>query len=97
DVLRRCLVGRSVTALELGFGLPVSGSWATRANIVRIAKRAEVLGFDSLWTFQRLLHPAEGDWGPMYHAVQDPIVTLAHVAALAEPGRLGVAVGDAPL
>jgi probable F420-dependent oxidoreductase len=85
-----------VTPLKLGFGLPVSGSWATRANIVRIAERAEALGFDSLWTFQRLLHPAEGEWGPMYHAVQDPIVTLAHVAALTERVRLGVAVVNAP-
>jgi probable F420-dependent oxidoreductase len=82
--------------VRLGFGLPVSGSWATRANIVRVAQQAEALGFDSLWTFQRLLHPAEGDWGPMYRAVQDPIVTLAHVAALTERVRLGLAVVNAP-
>jgi probable F420-dependent oxidoreductase len=82
--------------MKLGFGLPVSGGWATRANIVQVARQAEALGYDSLWTFQRLLHPAEGDWGPMYHAVQDPIVTLAHVAAITERVRLGVAVVNAP-
>jgi probable F420-dependent oxidoreductase len=82
--------------VRLGFGLPVSGRWASRANIVQIARQAEALGYDSLWTFQRLLHPAEGDWGPMYHAVQDPIVTLAHVAAITERVRLGVAVVNAP-
>lgn len=82
--------------MRLGFGLPVSGSWARAANLVRIATRAEELGYDSLWTFQRLLHPAEGDWGPMYRAVQDPLLTLAHVAALTERARLGVAVVNAP-
>lgn len=85
-----------MSPLRLGFGLPVSGSWARPANLVRIATRAEELGYESLWTFQRLLHPAEGDWGPMYHAVQDPIVTLAHVAAVTERARLGIAVVNAP-
>jgi len=85
-----------VSPLRLGFGLPVSGSWATAANLATVARRAEELGYDSLWAFQRLLHPAEGDWGPMYRAVQDPIVTLAHVAALTERPRLGFAVVNAP-
>jgi probable F420-dependent oxidoreductase len=85
-----------MTALRLGFGLPVSGSWATAANLATVARRAEQLGYESLWAFQRLLHPAEGDWGPMYQAVQDPIVTLAHVAALTERPRLGFAVVNAP-
>jgi len=85
-----------VTGLRLGFGLPVSGSWATRANLVEIARRAESLGYDSLWTFQRLLHPAAGDWGPTYRAVQDPLISLAYVAAVTERARLGVAVLNAP-
>jgi probable F420-dependent oxidoreductase len=85
-----------VSRLRLGFGLPVSGSWASAANLVRIARRAEELGYESLWTFQRLLHPAEGDWGPMYRAVLDPIVALAHVAAVTERARLGIAVLNAP-
>ena len=45
----------------LGFGLPVSGSWATPATMVHVARRAEELGYASLWTFQRVLRPAEGD------------------------------------
>ena len=61
-----------------------------------IMARVEELGYESLWTFQRLLHPAEGDWGPMYRAVLDPIVTLAHVAAVTERPRLGIAVVNAP-
>ncbi|MEO6702453.1 MAG: TIGR03619 family F420-dependent LLM class oxidoreductase, partial [Jatrophihabitantaceae bacterium] len=85
-----------MTGLKLGFGLPVSGSWATAANLVSVARRAEELGYHSLWAFQRLLHPAEGDWGPMYRSVQDPIVSLAHVAAVTERARLGFAVVNAP-
>jgi probable F420-dependent oxidoreductase len=80
----------------IGFGLPVSGSWATANNLVTIARRAEELGYASLWSFQRLLHPAEGDWGPMYRSVQDPIVSLAHVAAVTERVRLGFAIINAP-
>ncbi len=80
----------------IGFGLPVSGSWATASNLVTIARRAEALGYASLWSFQRLLHPAEGDWGPMYRSVQDPIVSLAHVAAVTERVRLGFAIVNAP-
>jgi len=82
--------------VRLGFGLPVSGSWATAPNMVRVAVRAEELGYSSLWTFQRLLHPATGSWGPVYEAVQDPIVTLAYVAAVTSRIRLGLAVVNVP-
>ncbi|MDQ1730482.1 MAG: hypothetical protein QOK10_641 [Pseudonocardiales bacterium] len=81
---------------QLGFGLPVSGSWATRENLVTVASLAEDAGYASLWTFQRLLHPAEGDWGAMYRAVTDPLITLAHVAAITRNARLGVAIVNAP-
>jgi probable F420-dependent oxidoreductase len=81
---------------KLGFGLPVSGSWATRANVIEVARRAEAAGYESLWTFQRLLHPAEGDWGSMYRSVSDPLITLAYVAAITDRARLGVAILNAP-
>ncbi len=85
-----------MTGLRIGFGLPVSGSWATPANLAEIAGRAEELRYDSVWTFQRLLHPAEGDWGASYRSVQDPLISLAYAAALTERVRLGVAVVNAP-
>lgn len=80
----------------VGFGLPVSGSWATGANMVRVARRAEELGYASLWTFQRLMHPAEGRLGEVYRSVQDPIVALAAVAGVTERVRLGLAIVNAP-
>jgi probable F420-dependent oxidoreductase len=83
----------------LGFGLPVSGSWATPANWVRIATRAEALGYSSLWTFQRLLSPLEADaptLDPQYRSVHDPLAVLAHVAGHTTRVRLGVAVVNMP-
>jgi probable F420-dependent oxidoreductase len=61
-----------------------------------IAVRAEAAGYASLWSFQRLLHPAAGEWGPQYHAVLDPLVALAYTAAVTERIRLGVAILNAP-
>src|SRR4051794_25330893 len=82
--------------LVLGFGLPVSGVWATPENVARFAVRAEELGYGSLWTYQRLLAPAETDWGPQYRSVLDPVVALAFAAAATRSARLGTAVVNAP-
>jgi len=90
------MAGRPVTGPRLGFGLPVSGSWASPDNLVSIGQQAERLGYHSVWAFQRLLHPATGDWGPMYRSVLDPIVSLAYLAAATERIRLGIAVVNAP-
>lgn len=82
--------------MQLGFGLPCSGAWATPQNMHRIAARAEGLGYASLWTFQRLVHPVDQDMGPMYHAVHDPITALAYVAGLTSRIRLGLAIVNMP-
>ncbi|MDP9241281.1 MAG: TIGR03619 family F420-dependent LLM class oxidoreductase [Actinomycetota bacterium] len=82
--------------MDLGVGLPVSGEWATPDNMRRIATRAEELGYASVWTFQRLLHPVDTDWGPVYHAVHDPITALAYVAGVTDRVRLGLAVVNLP-
>jgi probable F420-dependent oxidoreductase len=62
----------------------------------RIAVRSEELGYHSLWSFQRLLHPVDQDWGPAYHAVHDPITALAYVAGCTSRIRLGIAVLNLP-
>jgi alkanesulfonate monooxygenase SsuD/methylene tetrahydromethanopterin reductase-like flavin-dependent oxidoreductase (luciferase family) len=82
--------------VRLGLGLPVSGAWATPDTMQRVAVRADELGFDSLWAFQRLLHPVDDDWGSAYHSVQDPLASLAFTAAVTSRIRLGVAVLMAP-
>ena len=96
----------------LGFGLPVSGSWATPATMLSVARRAEELGYASLWTFQRVLYPAEGGRDPSYDAAQnpatrpaddpsyrmvhDPLVPLAYVAGHTARIGLGTATVCAP-
>jgi len=82
--------------VRIGLGLPVSGTWATPGTLRHVASRADELGFDSLWAFQRLLHPVDQDWGSAYHSVQDPLTSLAYAAAVTSRIRLGVAVLMAP-
>ena len=96
----------------LGFGLPVSGSWATPRTMLHVARRAEELGYASLWTFQRVLYPAEGGPDPSYdathdpagrpvddpsyRAVHDPLLPLAFVAGHTDRIGLGTATVCAP-
>ncbi len=82
--------------MRIGFAVPVSGSWATPANMVRIARRAEELGYDEVWTFQRLLYPQGHAMGPVYRSVHDPVVTLSYLAGVTSRVRLGVAVLNMP-
>ena len=96
----------------LGFGLPVSGSWATPSTMLFVARRAEELGYASLWTFQRMLSPVAGGLDPApdtahnpgarpaddpsYRAVHDPLLPLAYVAGHTERIGLGTATICAP-
>src|SRR5947208_9590414 len=82
--------------LRLGFGLPVSGRWATPDTIRHIAQRAEALGYASLWTFQRVLSPVGAELGPAHRSVLDPVVPLALVAGCTDRIRLGTATICAP-
>ena len=43
--------------MKLGFALPHQGPVATRENMRRVATEAEQLGYDTLWTNDRLLSP----------------------------------------
>lgn len=86
----------------LGFAAPTAGSWATPGNMVELARRAEDLGYSSVWTFQRLLFPADEQelanprWQPVYRSVHDPLISLAFLAAHTSRVRLGVAVLNMP-
>jgi len=82
--------------MQMGFGLPISGSWATPASIAEIAQAAERHGYASLWTFQRLLFPATDPIPMPYRSVHDPLVLTAYAAAVTETARLGVAIVNVP-
>jgi len=46
-------------AMRLGFALPNIGPVGTTEGVSKVAQRAETLGFDSLWTVERLLYPVK--------------------------------------
>ncbi|HEY0933583.1 MAG TPA: LLM class flavin-dependent oxidoreductase, partial [Trebonia sp.] len=77
--------------MDIGFGAPVAGAWATPRNLSELARRAERLGYRSVWTFQRLLAPAAANLAPVYRSVLDPMVSLGYLAAATSSIRLGVA------
>jgi probable F420-dependent oxidoreductase len=88
--------------MRLGFGLPVTGGWATPENMVAVAREAESLGYHSLWTVQRILYPSAprneyagspgGPWPAYFESVADSLVALGYVAAATSRIRLGTAV-----
>src|ERR1019366_2520423 len=82
--------------MQIGFGAPVAGAWATPGNLASFAARAEQAGYASLWTFQRLMVPEGSAMDPVYHSVLDPMVALGYTAAVTSRIRLGVAVLNVP-
>lgn len=89
--------------LVTGIAPPFAGPWATADNQLRVATRAEELGYGSLWTLSRLLFPVgpdgEGDqdhFGQVFRQVCEPIVTLAFLAGRTSRIRLGISAVVAP-
>jgi probable F420-dependent oxidoreductase len=82
--------------VKIGLGAPVSGAWASADNLGRYAALAEDLGYDSLWTFHRLLVPADAPVEPVYQSVLDPLLALTFAAARTSRIRLGVALVNLP-
>jgi probable F420-dependent oxidoreductase len=85
--------------VEIGFGAPGSGSWATPPYQIEIAQRAEQLGYASLWTHSRLIF---SDWpegmrqGPPYRSVHDPLIIAGFLAGVTQRIRLGLALVNLP-
>lgn len=82
--------------MDIGFGAPVSGAWATPQNLAAFATAAESAGYRSLWSFQRLLVPAGSGMDPVYRSVLDPMAALSYAAAVTSTIRLGVAIVNLP-
>jgi probable F420-dependent oxidoreductase len=91
--------------MKLGIALPTSTPYASAESILRIAQEAENLGYNSLWTYERLLYPIAGITQPdgstwqlpePYKSVYEPIETLSYVAALTRRVKLGTSIVNAP-
>src|SRR4051794_5837619 len=97
DTLTSCPTPQGwMDGMQMGFGVPVSGSWATPANIREISRRAEELGYASLWSFQRTLFPIDNPIPDPYRSVHDPLAVSAYVAGVTERIRIGIAIVNLP-
>ncbi|MGH7321115.1 MAG: LLM class F420-dependent oxidoreductase [Candidatus Rokuibacteriota bacterium] len=92
--------------MRLGYTLPSLGRLAGPENLVRVAQRAEALGYHSLWVADRLLHPvrprtpypasADGVLPEVFKIAFDPVETLTFVAAHTRRILLGTSVLNMP-
>ncbi|MFQ5682366.1 MAG: LLM class F420-dependent oxidoreductase [Candidatus Binatia bacterium] len=88
--------------MQFGIALPHFGPTAGLDAIVKVAEKAEELGFDSVWTLDRLLWPLQptsrypgnprGELSPVMQTTYDPLTVLAFVAARTRKVRLGTSV-----
>ena len=92
--------------MRIGFALPNLGRMATADSVRQVAQRAEQLGYDSLWTVDRLLVPVkprtpypatpDGSLPEFYKRVLDPLDALTYAAAVTSKVALGTSVLDIP-
>src|SRR5215813_4989691 len=92
-------------SMRFGFALPQVGSAVGPEPLVTVAKRAEDLGFDSLWVLDRILWPinpqvpypiGDGSLPAKYKSVLDPLETLTFAAAHTRRIALGTSVLNLP-
>ena len=88
--------------MKVGISLPQLGLQASADNLIKVARRAEELGYDSAWVLERILWPIspkepypaspDGSLPDAYQIVLDPLETLTFVAAHTSKIRLGTSV-----
>ncbi|TKK85730.1 TIGR03619 family F420-dependent LLM class oxidoreductase [Herbidospora galbida] len=88
--------------MRLGLGLPTLGHLASPGFIASAARRAEELGYHSLWAGERLLDPVkprsrypgtrDGGLPQTMKIAYDPLTTLAFAAAVTTRITLGTSV-----
>ncbi len=93
--------------MRVGFGLPQVGDIATPSFIAKVAQQAEVLGYDSVGVFERLLRPVSprnsypanttGRMPEQMRRILEPLSILAFVASRTSRITLGTSVLVAPL
>ncbi len=92
--------------MRIGITLPSMGRSANPVNLIKAAREAEELGYDTVWVADRLLYPVnprtpyevtpDGSLPEFYKYVLDPLETLTFVAAHTKQIGLGTSVLDIP-
>ena len=90
--------------MRLGFALPTIGPLGSPDAVTTVETGAEALGYDSLWTIERLLYPVQpqspypgtpdGTLPEPYKHCLDPLETLTFAAAQTTRVELGTSVLD---
>ncbi|WP_409467912.1 LLM class flavin-dependent oxidoreductase [Streptomyces sp. HC307] len=84
--------------MRLGLALPTFGSAARPEGILRVCRTAEDMGYDSLWTGDRVLAPpvpgapypsGDGEMPRAYENHMDPLVALTFAASHPTRAQLG--------
>ncbi|MGW4386567.1 TIGR03619 family F420-dependent LLM class oxidoreductase [Streptomyces sp. NPDC004685] len=84
--------------MRLGLALPTFGTDAHADGVITVSRTAEALGYDSLWTGDRVLAPRspstpypsqDGVMPRIYENHMDPLTSLAFAAANTSRVRLG--------
>ncbi|GAB3911674.1 hypothetical protein GCM10029964_118150 [Kibdelosporangium lantanae] len=95
--------------MRLGVSLPQNWKFDPATDLVRAAREAEELGYDSVWIYERLLYPrdqtgihrlteyGDGAWPDVYRKVIDPLVALTLAAAVTTRVKVGSSLIVAPL
>ncbi|MEU2868899.1 TIGR03619 family F420-dependent LLM class oxidoreductase [Streptomyces olivoreticuli] len=81
--------------MDLHVVLPDESAAMPVSQLVELSQEAESLGFAGVWLPDHLLPPAE--YGPSYGGVYEPLMTLAHLAAVTTRVTLGTSVLVLPL
>lgn len=76
--------------MKVGVCIPNFSAPANSATIVEVARAAEELGYDSVWTTDHIMMPRGYDepYGHIYEA----LITLAYIAAVTQRVELGTSV-----
>jgi len=92
--------------MKIGFGLPNIGPVGSAESVAKVTQHAEALGYDSLWTIERVLWPVkpqtpypvtpDGSLPDGYKYCLDPLDTLTFAAAHTKKIALGTSVLDIP-
>ncbi|MER7442842.1 LLM class F420-dependent oxidoreductase [Micromonospora avicenniae] len=95
--------------LKLGVSLPQDSRYDLTTDVVKFARAAEEIGYDSLWVYERVLMPVDQSgphglynvpdlpWPDVYSSTGEPLITLATAAAVTERIELGTGVLVPPL